>query len=353
MISVCMIVKNEIDLLERCISSIKEKLSRLVDEILVVDTGSTDGTRELATKLGCKVYDFEWCNDFSKARNFSLEKSKNDWVIIMDADEFVGDVDLAGIKEFAQEKNKRYIGEGPVIEYSDNEMESFVVSVKSRMFNKKEVGYKYIIHEIPVMEDGAERNYVTLPIEVHHTGYIEEIVKSKSKLERNLELVKKSLEEEYDVYLVMHLGKTYIGLEKYKEALECLKEVLDNKDVAKFTFYSDTAREYVRCFIKASMFEEGMVCEEYWETCKHDDGYVYMMGHLYFRNGYFEKAMDCFIDVINREQSCVNKKDALYSLGQMFSVLGLHEESANYFEMCGDFSDAKEWVYNERKKHDL
>ncbi len=353
MISVCMIVKNEIDVLEKCLVSVKDMLSSVVDEIVVVDTGSTDGTRELAMKFGCAIYDFEWCNDFSKARNFSLEKAKNDWVLIMDADEFIGYVDLDGIKAFTENKNRRLIGEGPVVEYSDKELESFTISVKSRMFNKNEVEYKYIIHEIPVMKDGTNRNYLTLPIEVHHTGYIEEVVKDKSKLERNLELVSKSLKSEYDVYLVMHLGKTYIGLERYKEALECLKEVLDNKEVEKYTFYSDAARDYVRCFIKANLFEEGMVCENYWDSCKNDDGYVYMMGHLYFRNGYFEKAMDCFITVANNEYSKVNKKDALYSLGEMLSVLGLHEESASYFEMCGDFLDASERVYNERNRLDL
>ncbi len=350
MISCCMIVKDEINTLEKCILSVKEKLGAICDEIVVVDTGSKDGTKELAEKLGCKVFDFEWCDDFAKARNYSLVKSKNDWVIIMDADEFIGEVDLEALEAFTVGKNVRIIGEGPVYDYSDLEMQSYTVSTKSRMFNRLEVGYKHIIHEIPVMKDNTERKYKTLPIEVYHTGYIEEVVKSKSKLERNLALVMKTLEEEQDLYLVMHLGKTYIGLERYEEALVSLKRVLESEEARKYTYYTDAAKEYTRCFLKSNRFEEALVCEEYWERCKNDDGYIYFMGHVYMKNGFFEKAMDCFISIVNKEYSSVNKKDAVYSLAKMFSILGFHEESAAYFEMCGDFMDAVECAVEEKNK---
>ncbi len=350
MISCCMIVKNEIDTLEKCILSVKEKINGICNEIVVVDTGSTDGTRELAVELGCCVYDFEWCNDFAKARNYSLEKAKNDWIITMDGDEYIGEVDLEWLKEFVvSNNNNRLIGEGTIINYSDTKMQSYTTSIKLMIFNKREVVYKYIIHEIPVMRDGSERKYITLPIEVCHTGYIEEVVKNKNKLERNLELITKSMEDDNDdLYLVMHLGKTYIGLERYDEAVENLKKVLESEKAIKYTFYTDATKEYIRCCIKANMFDEALTCERYWDRCKADDGYVYFMGHAYFKNGQFEKAMDCFVSIASKEYSSVNKYEAVYSLGQMFSVLGFHEESANYYEMCGDFSDAKEQAKAER-----
>ena len=70
-ISLCMIVKNEEKNLERCLSS----YAPLMDEIIVVDTGSTDKTKEIAAKFTDKIYDFTWINDFSAARNFSFEKA--------------------------------------------------------------------------------------------------------------------------------------------------------------------------------------------------------------------------------------------------------------------------------------
>ena len=74
-ISLCMIVKNEEDVIERCLSSAKD----VIDEIIIVDTGSTDSTKSIAQKYTDKVYDFKWCDDFSKARNFSFSKATMDY----------------------------------------------------------------------------------------------------------------------------------------------------------------------------------------------------------------------------------------------------------------------------------
>ena len=82
-ISLCMIVKNEEKILERCLASIHD----LVDEIIIVDTGSKDNTKESAYKFNAKVFDFEWCDDFSAARNFSFSKAEKDYILWLDADD--------------------------------------------------------------------------------------------------------------------------------------------------------------------------------------------------------------------------------------------------------------------------
>ena len=74
-LSLCMIVRNEAKHLRRCLESVHE----LVDEIIVVDTGSTDATVEIAQEFGAKISYFEWCNDFSSARNVSLEAARGEW----------------------------------------------------------------------------------------------------------------------------------------------------------------------------------------------------------------------------------------------------------------------------------
>lgn len=87
-ISVCMIVKNEEKVLKRCLDS----LADLADEIILVDTGSSDRTKEIAGSYGCKVFDFEWIDDFSAARNFSFSKASMDYIYVADADEVIDEV---------------------------------------------------------------------------------------------------------------------------------------------------------------------------------------------------------------------------------------------------------------------
>ncbi len=82
-ISVCMIVKNEQDVLARCLDCVKQ----FADEIIIVDTGSIDKTKEMASRFTDKVYDFVWCDDFAKARNFAFSKATTDYVMWLDADD--------------------------------------------------------------------------------------------------------------------------------------------------------------------------------------------------------------------------------------------------------------------------
>ena len=84
-ISLCMIVKNEEDTLPRCLESV----GGLVEEIIVVDTGSDDRTKEAALEYGAKVYDFPWVEDFSKARNFSFSKATQQYCLWLDADDVI------------------------------------------------------------------------------------------------------------------------------------------------------------------------------------------------------------------------------------------------------------------------
>lgn len=93
-ISLCMIVKNEAAWIEKCINAVKG----LVDQVVVVDTGSTDNTAELAKGLGAEVYHFEWNDDTSAARNESLKHAKDEWILVLDADETIAATDFDKLK---------------------------------------------------------------------------------------------------------------------------------------------------------------------------------------------------------------------------------------------------------------
>lgn len=93
-LSLCMIVKNEHDTLGRCLECVKD----IADEIIIVDTGSTDDTKEIASKYTDKVYDFEWCYDFAKARNFSFSHATKDYIMWLDADDVILEQDREKLK---------------------------------------------------------------------------------------------------------------------------------------------------------------------------------------------------------------------------------------------------------------
>lgn len=97
-ISLCMIVKNEENVLARCLDTIAD----LMDEIIIVDTGSTDKTKEIAARYTDKIYDFEWIDDFSAARNYSFSKATKDYIYCADADEVLDDVNRQRFRQLKE-----------------------------------------------------------------------------------------------------------------------------------------------------------------------------------------------------------------------------------------------------------
>ena len=97
-VSLCMIVKNEEDVLARCL----ESASELVDEIIIVDTGSTDRTREIAKRFTDRIYDFTWVNDFAAARNYAFSLAEKDYCMWLDADDVILETDQAAFQRLKE-----------------------------------------------------------------------------------------------------------------------------------------------------------------------------------------------------------------------------------------------------------
>lgn len=104
-ISVCIIAKNEEANIERCLSS----LAPYGFEIVVVDTGSTDRTKEIAAKYTDRIFNFEWTDNFSEARNYSLRMASNNWIFMMDCDEWIDSIDIEEMNYF-RKKMPEYAG---------------------------------------------------------------------------------------------------------------------------------------------------------------------------------------------------------------------------------------------------
>lgn len=219
-ISLCMIVKDEELVLENCLASVKD----LVEEMIIVDTGSIDSTKEIALKYGAKIFDIPWENDFSKARNYSLSKASKEWILLLDADEVLNPDDLPKFESLM--KNTNYDGYHFIIQnyLEDNNTSDYATHYAFRFL--RNTGYYQFtgnIHEQIEKKDGAfdSSKFILADVTLFHYGYTSFIVQSKNKRQRNMPLLKKSLEESpNNPFFLFNLGNEYMADNDYHSAIE-------------------------------------------------------------------------------------------------------------------------------------
>ena len=138
-----MIVRDE----ENNLESFLKKIKDFVDEIIIVDTGSKDKTKEIAKKFTEKIYNIRWNNDFSEARNFAANKAKKEWILVLDPDEEIAKEDLIKLKEIILLDKKDTLGYRLI---QQTHYKKSIISVRGicRLFkNDKGIKFIYPIHE--------------------------------------------------------------------------------------------------------------------------------------------------------------------------------------------------------------
>ncbi len=224
-ISACYIVKNEEKTLPRSIDSLKSA----VDEIIVVDTGSTDRTIELAESYGAKVIKTTWQEDFSTPRNLAIDNASGDWIIFLDADEFFAYPDRVrpAIEKLANETTIII----PRINIdADNNNKEINRNNDLRIFrNVKYLRYRGMIHENLENIEGGDLPYVYSgdDLTIYHTGYSATL--HEDKYRRNLRILELEVEKYgYRVQQDMSFASCYLGLGDYENALVYAKRAAKN-----------------------------------------------------------------------------------------------------------------------------
>lgn len=197
LLSIGMIVKNEIRSLEKCLKALKPLLETIPCEVVIADTGSDDGTREVAGHYADIVFDFPWINDFAAARNAVMDRCSGKWYISVDADEYL-DPDISELVEFLKGKESDTITFGSVCQrnYATPDMKEdysdFFAPRMLRMSSK--LRYQGTIHESWVVNPAMGKRAFPRTI-LHHDGYaLPSREARKQKLKRNMELLEKELE---------------------------------------------------------------------------------------------------------------------------------------------------------------
>lgn len=221
--SLCLIAKDEEARLPGCLRSAAD----LVDEIVVVDTGSTDQTRAVAARFGARVVESAWRDDFAAARNESLGHATGDWVFWLDADESLDAENrdrLRAVLAGLGDENAAYL----MAQRSRKPSGSATLVDHVRLFrNSPQLRWRYRVHEqilAAVEESGAELRPTDVVID--HTGYADADV-GRGKLERNLRLLRQeAAERSDDPFVLFNLGMTYHGLGQFAQALPALERSL-------------------------------------------------------------------------------------------------------------------------------
>ena len=277
-ISLCMIAKNEGKFLEQCLNSVKS----IVDEIIIVDTGSTDKTKEIAKSVNAKIFDFKLIDDVSAARNESIKHAAKDWILVLDADEVIEKNDLEKIEKAVENSDdiagfsleqRSYINnffEGAVKNNSDFELVKdypfYIPHFLVRLFkNKLGLHFKHRVHEL--VEDSInEKNlkYKKLDVVLHHFGSLKSEGLISDKTEQYSKLVLKQLEETPESARYNYqAARMYLGRNDFANALKYFEKTAKLNPNYKLVF-SEIAKIYLQ------MNDKNRAIEYFKKSVKHN-----------------------------------------------------------------------------------
>jgi glycosyltransferase involved in cell wall biosynthesis len=343
-ISVCIIAKNEEEHMRVFLESIRKAFKGKPVEIVVLDTGSTDKTRDIAVELADKVADFKWISDFSAARNRSIELASHEWILVLDCDENVVSADFNDLQRFIREEPENI---GQLLRhnhYPMNGTDAVYNDRVERFFNRRRFNYTAPIHEqvTPI----KDKPYSTRPIDlaVDHSGYNGSEEQLKAKARRNNELLFKMLEDDPEnPYLYFQVGQSYNLLDEYEKAAEYFGKGLTFDVDPKLEYVQMMVTAYGYALLKLKRYDEALQFENIYDTFGNTADFLCLMGLIYMRTGRVVSAMEQFLKATTFETSSVEGANSFiprYNMGVINEVLGDIKDALRLYKACGDFKPA-------------
>lgn len=377
-ISVCIIAKNEEKHIEECC----KHLIPYGFEIVVVDTGSTDRTVELAGKYTDKIYHFDWCDDFSTAKNYAMQKASHNWILSIDCDEYIEDCDMkaleACMKKYPQSAGRILIRN----RFTQNGQTAYEQVRVSRFVNRLFYCFEGAVHEqlVPVRTDDrtADNPPITpvahtelscsapqeltdtdrtagsfkkpvksvypAPITVLHVGYdgTEEVMLEKSR--RNISLLEKELERQgADPYLYFQLGQSYRRLHDYESACRYFDLGLAMDVDPALDYVQTMVESYGYTLLDLKRSQDALNLLGVYEEFSGRADFVFLMGLIYMNNGLFDQAIQEFQKATTMEEFSVdgvNSYKADYNIGVIYECTGHTAKARTAYRRCGKYEPA-------------
>lgn len=329
-LSVAMIVKNE----ERIIGRIILDCKKFADEIVVCDTGSTDGTVELCKKLGCKIVTHKWNNSFADARNTATNACSGDYVLWVDADDRIvksQQILMRRLKrDFLQKKEKTaYL----LQMITGTKSKSYPIDQLRVFPNIGKNLWSGRVHE-SVYNSMVEANIPmrVANIYIYHYGYNNEEV-LENKLSRNLELLEKDIEDTNSSLKRSYLGMTLHGVKESDKALEVMSPVIDDKE-----FMQHKGQSFLYFMRLAVILYDTKEYKASWGACVkaskifEDEPQPWaLQAEIAYKKGEFELSRELAAECLKREHN----QDAGIPV-----VANYHERSRNILHLTENFAMA-------------
>ena len=337
-ISVCIIGKNEEKNIEKCL----EPLTHYPFEIIYVDTGSTDATKELAAKYTDKIYDFDWIGDFSAARNFSLSKASHNYVLVVDCDEFLTNLDLDGLNEAIEANPRSSVGQILRKSFSDSQYKKeYALERVDRLFHKRNFHYIYLIHEqvADIRTDATDYERYDIPAEFDHVGYIGTSDEKRIKAERNNALLFKEIEQNpEEPYFYFQVAQSYNLIEDFENAYIYYKKAFELPLIMDNLWVHVMASNFINVMVQTGRAAEALALY----TPVYDDyagnmRFLCSMGTLYL-NQEPPQPMKAMMEYVKALQ-CTPESEAedfsglaLYGMGYANELLGNFPAAVSFYQ---------------------
>jgi tetratricopeptide (TPR) repeat protein len=292
-ISLTMIVKNEAAMLDRCLASVRD----LVDEIIVVDTGSSDHTKDIAGQHGARVFDLPWPDSFAAARNESIRHANGQWLLWLDADEYFDDANRDKLRQLLADLSD---DTAYVMRQRSPSHGSATLVGQVRLFrNHPAIRWDYRVHEqiLPSVKRAGHAVRDT-DIFIEHSGYLDPALRHK-KLERNLRLLHLDMAERpNDPFTLFNLGWAFADLGRCADAIPLLQRSLQHSHNAD----SITPKLYsllTQCHRRLGQFAEAWtVCQAGHVRCPDDAELLFLKGQLCHQRGDHAGARACWMQLL-------------------------------------------------------
>lgn len=355
LVSLCMIVKDEEEMLPRCLRSAEG----VVDEIIVIDTGSTDNTVEIAKSMGARVYPYRWDHDFSRARNVSLERARGEWILFLDADEVIHPDDRGLIRPLLAEAE----ASGYLVTIESKLQQSVGRDYALRLFrNHPDHYFVGSFHEqigSSILTANPQAQFHRTGIRILHDGYTSEIMKKKNKSARNLEMTLAELNKRPDDgFLRFCVAQAYLGQESpdsagIQEAIKHLRIATDLSDpkamwgprmykllAVALDAFGQTS-EALEAVVKGILLYQGSA-ELY-----------YLQAKIFERVGKLDRAVGSYLQCLEVEQDNrlsglgpeIESSELHFALGRTFEIKSEDSKAIEQYKKSIEFSASRKESY--------